>query len=232
VANPAGADDGGSPIDARTVANPAGADDGGSHRASRAGEADACACRRTDEPIRSRRYTPPAPRRPTVVVVAGLDKLLGRDPGGPAEQIGVGPIADSVLAAHLAETDIGVDFIGAVFGAAGEPLWLGRRVRYATDAQFLALIVRDKGCTVCGAGYDRCQAHHLTPWNAPAAGETDLDKLAMVCDDCHHRLHDANETLYRDRITGEWRTRPATATETPPAPIGRRPQPRRPSRPH
>jgi hypothetical protein len=65
----------------------------------------------------------------------------------------------------------------------------------------------------------RCQAHHLIPWNAPAKGTTDIDQLALQCGSCHRELHQHNHTLYRTTgHTGRivWATRPATPDETPP----------------
>jgi hypothetical protein len=43
-----------------------------------------------------------------------------------------------------------------------------------------------------------------------------------VCDDCHNRLHNNKQTLYRDPITQTWKIRPATWAEIPP---DKRPQP-------
>ena len=161
----------------------------------------------------------------------GLEKLLGTDPTLNAEQLGVGPIADTVLANYMGNTALGVDLTGAVFGTRGQPLWLGRTARYATDAQLLALIIRDKACVKCNAPHDQCQAHHLTPWNAPAKGETDINKLALLCTNCHTELHTNNHTLYQDRTTGLWHTRPATPAETPPPPPTQEHQPKRRTQP-
>ncbi len=169
--------------------------------------------------IASKRYTPPAARRPTIVVLVDIDKLTGVNPSLVAHQIGLGPIADSVLAAYLGDSRVGVDLVGAVFGKAGHPLWLGRTVRYASDAQYLALVIRDKGCVDCGASADRCQVHHCIPWNSPAKGETNIDDLALLCGDCHHRLHEQKQTLYRRHTSGRWAKRAATPDEiAPPRP--------------
>ena len=162
-------------------------------------------------PISSKRFTP-AKARPVIVVGVSLAKFMGSAPDEAAELIGVGPIADSVLAEYI-ESD--ADIIGALFGQRGQPLWLSRRSRFANRAQLLALIIRDKSCVLCGRAHQHCDAHHLTPWNAPAKGETDINNLALVCGDCHRRLHDNNQTLYRTH-NGRWKLRPATPAETPP----------------
>ena len=133
---------------------------------------------------------------------------------------------------------------GTVFSESGEILWHGRQRRYATPAQFTALVARDGGCVLCGRGPEFCQAHHMVPFNAPAQGETNIDELALMCSSCHGWLHDSNRTLIfshkppnsghrgdgddadgSDAIAGErhcstcsvrvWKTRPATPNETP-----------------
>lgn len=173
---------------------------------------DACAAR-----LRGR--TGPGASRPTVVVTVGLDKLIGRDPGGCADQIGTGPIADSLLANYLEDADL----VGMVFGGDGQPLWLGRKRRHASTAQHLALVVRDKGCVLCGAPANKCEAHHVIPWSAPAQGRTDLDHLALVCPSCHHEIHDTKQTIEWHADAQIWLSRPARPEEVP-SPVGYRPR--------
>ncbi|MGI9608075.1 MAG: HNH endonuclease [Acidimicrobiales bacterium] len=150
-------------------------------------------------------------------VVATFDiRDLSSDPAELArltgELIGTGRIPKTVLE-HLACTS---DWAGLVFGADGEILWHGRTHRHATPAQWKALVVRDKGCVLCGARANRCEGHHLIPWNAPAKGQTNIDGLALVCVDCHHRIHDTRQTLCHDPTGGTWKLRPATRAESPP----------------
>jgi len=149
-------------------------------------------------------------RRPEVTVVVTAQKLAGND-SAPAEMIGVGPIPDTLLQ----ELSCGAGFVGMLFDGTGEVLWQGRRRRYPTRAQMLALIARDRGCVLCGAEPSRCHAHHCMPWSAPGKGETDVGEMALVCAQHHRYIHEQNLTLYRDRLTGRWRTRPATPNETP-----------------
>lgn len=170
-------------------------------------------------PTTSKRVTKPRSSekepRPVIVVGVTLDKFSGKNTKQAAELLGHGPIADSVLADYLG-TD--PDIVGAVFGTHGEPLWLGRRVRLATKAQWLALVIRDKHCVRCGAPHARCRAHHTQPWNAPQGGPTNIDSLVMVCNSCHHHIHDNHQTIYRDRTSGEWKLRHALPHEIPPQP--------------
>lgn len=146
-----------------------------------------------------------------IVIGLTVDKLCGRDPAEMATQVGLGLIPDTVLADYAEHGDI----IAALFDRNGEQLWQARLARHATPAQHIALVLRDRGCVLCGTDHTRCEAHHLTPWNAPARGRTDLDQLALLWPTCHHRLHDDNHTLKRKPATGCWTTRPATPDETP-----------------
>lgn len=196
----------------RTVYKPRG--DG--HNSTPAGSDPIDDCRIANDqggkdPIVSRRVTPP--KRPQIVIGLTLDHFLGKDASAVAEQIGLGAIPDSVLASYAEYADI----LAALYDRNGQPLFLARLHRHATETQRMALILRDRACVLCGASHTRCQVHHTMPWNAPGQGFTDLDQLVLLCGPCHNRLHADNQTVFRDRA-GTWRTRPATAYETPPPP--------------
>jgi hypothetical protein len=167
-------------------------------------------------PKQSKRYTPKVTStKPTIVVGVTLEKFLGLDPDAAAEVIGCGPIADSVLAEYILDANI----VGMLFGQQGQPLWMSRQIRLASMAQQTALVIRDKRCVLCGADHTKCKAHHTMPWNAPAKGETDITKLVLVCDNCHHTIHDEKQTIYRDSADGRWKLRPALPHEiAPPRP--------------
>jgi len=152
--------------------------------------------------------------KPTVVVTVSLDKLVGHDPHGCAEQIGTGPISDTVLAKYVGHGDL----VGLLFDTAGQPLWLGRKRRHASAAQHLALTIRDKGCVLCDAPAHRCQAHHVMPWHALLKGRTDSDQMVLLCGSCHRQVHQDKMTVIRDQQNQCWTTRPATANEIPPDP--------------
>ncbi len=150
-------------------------------------------------------------RRATMFVTATTEQLTGVDDSVITTADGK-PIPQSVVE----ELACGADFIGQVFSPEGELLWQGRRKRLATPAQINGLISRDGGCVQCGAHHDRCVAHHIIPYEAPAKGETNIDGLVFMCDDCHHRLHANNLTIYYDRAVQTWNTRAATWEEIPP----------------
>lgn len=155
--------------------------------------------------------------RPTIVLGATIN-----DHGVITDlrQFGIGPVPPSVFARYYCNAEL----IGMVFDGNGQPLWQGRAHRTATRRQLVALIARDRSCVLCRAPHDRCQAHHLLPWHAPLKGKTDIENLALVCQDCHHRIHDLHQTLYFEPQrggTGVWKLRKATPGEI--APQGRPP---------
>ncbi len=160
-------------------------------------------------------------RRPTVVITVDAEKLFD-DPDRPvvASQLGSGPIPEHLLVDYLSSGAA----CSLVARFDGVPLWYGRSRRNASDAQFVTLAVRDRGCVLCRATIDRCEAHHLLPWTAPGRGRTDVDNMALLCRRCHQDLHHRNHTLeHQTTAQGKrhWSTRSATVTETP-APKPRR----------
>ncbi len=119
-------------------------------------------------------------------------------------------VPESVLARYACNGTIAA----TVFDADGEVIHHGREHRYATPAQIRGLIARDRGCVRCRADISECEAHHLIPWNAPREGETNIEDMALVCTDCHHFIHDTNQTLFRN-ANGGWELRQATPDEIP-----------------
>ena len=141
------------------------------------------------------------------------------------ELIGTGVVPRAVAEYYCCISDHAAQLVSGV----GEVLWHGRTKRMVTRGQWIALVIRDGGCCVCGLDQMYCEAHHLVPWNAPAKGETNIDALALVCVDCHHRIHENELTLYYDPVVRKWRMRPATFDEI--APVGKAPRARPPSLP-
>lgn len=79
--------------------------------------------------------------------------------------------------------------IPAVLGSDGEILDWGREKRLFTRAQRLALAERDGGCVMCALPPQMTKAHHLRWWHRDT-GPTDLDNGVLLCESCHHRIHD------------------------------------------
>ncbi|WP_091707440.1 HNH endonuclease signature motif containing protein [Microbacterium sp. cf046] len=83
----------------------------------------------------------------------------------------------------------GGQIISCVLGGASQILDWGRTRRLFTPTQRLALVERDGGCTMCGAPPGHTKAHHIRWW-ARDAGPTDLNNGILLCESCHHRIHD------------------------------------------
>ena len=89
--------------------------------------------------------------------------------------------------------DADVDTV--VLDGRGLPLSVGRARRSATRAQRRALraMYRTCGFGDCDRPFDRCEIHHLDPWNE--GGSTDLDNLLPLCVRHHHLVHDGGWRL-------------------------------------
>ncbi|MDQ0726958.1 HNH endonuclease signature motif containing protein [Microbacterium sp. W4I20] len=76
-----------------------------------------------------------------------------------------------------------------VLGGDSEILDWGREKRLFTRAQRLALVERDGGCAMCGLPPEMTKAHHIAWWKRDH-GPTDLTNGVLLCETCHHRIHD------------------------------------------
>jgi len=153
----------------------------------------------------------PSSRKTTMFISVTTSQLSGADDSVITTCDGK-PLPQSVID----EIACGADFIAQVFSADGELLWQGREVRLATPAQINGLISRDGGCVLCQAHHSRCVAHHCDPFGAPMQGETNIDRLALLCEDCHSRVHQRKQTLYFERESKTWKLRNARWEEIPP----------------
>ena len=164
--------------------------------------------------------------RPQVVVTMTLDQLRARidqsaQTGGSAPAGGCAQIAGSTVREPLsagAARRIACDaaIIPAVLGGDSQILDWGRAVRTATPTQRRALAPRDGGCTHpgCDRPPEWCEAHHLVDWDD--GGPTDLNGLALACDQHHDIAHHDGWTLtlnHDNRIV--W-TPPPTPPPEPP----------------
>ncbi len=119
----------------------------------------------------------------TVVVRVDLDAL--RAGVGTAEIDGAhGPISVTALRQMASDAEV----IPAVLGSDGEILDWGRKRRFFTHAQRLALVERDGGCARCHAPPSWCEGHHIKWWERDK-GRTDLANGVMLCVRCHHDIH-------------------------------------------
>jgi hypothetical protein len=100
-----------------------------------------------------------------------------------------------------------------VLGSRSQVLDLGRRVRFHTKAQRIAIAHRDRHCTALGCTVPAawCHVHHTTPWSR--GGKTTVKDGTLLCPRHHTMVHHPDhQTTYepdgRTRITRTSRRRP------------------------
>lgn len=120
----------------------------------------------------------------TVVVRLGLDDLASGT--GTATIDGFDQVISIGAARRMAA---GGGLIPCVLGGDSEILDWGREKRLFTRAQRLALVERDDGCAMCGLPPEMTKAHHIRWWKRDH-GPTDLSNGILLCETCHHRIHD------------------------------------------
>ncbi len=120
----------------------------------------------------------------TVVVTMTLETLMG---GLKAAQLDTGHRISPGLARKLA---CRAGIIPAVLGGKSEVLDLGRKARFHTKAQRIALAIEQQGCSAEGCDWPpgMCHAHHHQPWTA--GGGTSLRNGRLLCPRHHARAHD------------------------------------------
>ncbi|QWF21427.1 HNH endonuclease [Nocardioides sp. LMS-CY] len=120
----------------------------------------------------------------TLLVVIDEDTLYGR-----LEKAGVLDTGDRISPGMARRLACEASIIPAVLGSNSVPLDLGRRSRYHTEHQRIAMFLRDHGCRA--EGCDRStglHAHHQTRWTD--GGHTNLTDSASLCAWHHTLIHD------------------------------------------
>ena len=127
---------------------------------------------------------PPSTARATVILTIPFDPERGL-PSGPATT------ADGayVPPRQVAELACSADITPVWMAADGEPLALGHTARFASPAQWKALVARDRGCSYpgCSALPQWCDSHHVDWWSR--GGRTDVDRMALLCGRHHTVVH-------------------------------------------
>ena len=120
----------------------------------------------------------------TVVVTMTLETLMG---GLKAAQLDTGHRISPGLARRLA---CRAGIIPAVLGGQSQVLDLGRKTRFHTAPQRIALAIEQGGCTAEGCDWPpgMCHAHHDTPWHQ--GGDTSVKNGRLLCPRHHARAHD------------------------------------------
>ncbi len=121
--------------------------------------------------------------KPTILINIDADDFTGRSDGD-----GFTAHGDRVPA-HVVRFLAEQALVQRVLTAGSHILNVGRAERYATEAQFKALVVRDGGCRVPGCHIPAawCDIDHLLAWED--GGSTDLDNLVMWCRHHHTVKH-------------------------------------------
>ena len=121
----------------------------------------------------------------TVVVTMELETLLG---GLEAASLDTGPRISASEARRLA---CRAGIIPVVLGGPSVVLDAGRKRRFHSETQRIAMAIRDKGCTAagCDAPPGLTQAHHdEVPWSR--GGGTSVDSGRLLCPRHHRLVHD------------------------------------------
>ena len=124
-------------------------------------------------------------------IVMDVTYLATNGERGRCEIPGVGAIARSELERLGCDPEI----YGILFDERGLSLHHGRKTRRVSPQQWRVLLARDRGCVICGAHPNWCQAHHVKYWSL--GGLTDIDNLALLCHAHHRWVHDNEITLRR-----------------------------------
>ena len=119
----------------------------------------------------------------TVVVTMDLETLLG---GLKAASLDTGTMITAATARRLA-CQAGV--IPAVLGGKSKVLDLGRKTRFHTEAQRLAIAIEQEHCQhpLCDIPAWLCHVHHTTPGSR--GGPTDPDHAQLLCPRHHALTH-------------------------------------------
>ncbi|MDO8365072.1 MAG: DUF222 domain-containing protein [Actinomycetota bacterium] len=121
--------------------------------------------------------------KPTIIITIDAASFAGatNEPGLTAH----GDRIPAHVVRHLAEHAN----LQRVLHAGAVVLNLGREVRYATEAQYRALVARDGGCRWPGCHIPAawCEADHLQAYEQ--GGATDLFNLVLWCSHHHHEKH-------------------------------------------
>ena len=143
---------------------------------------------------------------------AGTDLLVIADFDVIKQQLDNPRLADgsAIPIVELHRLALEANLLPSIFDTKAQQMWLGRRLRTASEAQRVALIARDQHCIGCKANPLWCRAHHIIWWSKD--GPTDVDNLVLVCDDCHHKIHDHGWQVYQHPETGKYQLKPPNPT--------------------
>lgn len=132
-----------------------------------------------------------------VSVTVPLETLQNRS-GAALLSFGEGGLAAAIDAQTALRLACDARAVPIVLAATGEPLFVGRELRFANRAQRRALAQRDGGCAFpgCETPPQWCIAHHIDHW--VDGGPTDLTNLVLLCGWHHRVIHQGDWTISMD----------------------------------
>ena len=138
----------------------------------------------------------------------GTDLLVIADFDVLSQQLENPRLADGspISLVELQRLALEANILPSIFDAKTQNMWLGRKKRIASNAQRIALIARDQQCVGCGTNPLWCRAHHIKHWSNN--GPTNLDNLVLVCDRCHHKIHDHNWQITQHPTNNKYQLKP------------------------
>ena len=128
----------------------------------------------------------------TVVVTITLEQLLDALDAAGLADFGAGTLdtGAQISAAEARRLACTAGIIPVVLGGKSQVLDVGRKRRFHSEAQRVAMTIRDKGCTAedCDRPPAMCHAHHDIAWSE--GGPTDSEHGRLLCGHHHRRIHD------------------------------------------
>ena len=102
-----------------------------------------------------------------------------------------------ISAAEARRLACGAGIIPAVLGGKSQILDVGRKRRFHSEAQRIAMGLRDRGCTAqgCDRPPSMCHAHHDIAYSE--GGPTDVEHGRLLCGHHHRRIHDRHYRIER-----------------------------------
>ena len=121
----------------------------------------------------------------TIVVTMTLDSLLGANRAATLDN------GERISAAEARRLACEAGIIPAVLGGKSQPLDLGRKRRFHSEAQRIAIGIRDKLCRVedCDHPAAMSHIHHLEQWSH--GGKTTIEDAILICPRHHTLAHDS-----------------------------------------
>ena len=150
------------------------------------------------------------PNKPNKTKRQGTNLLVLADFDAIKQQLVNARLADGtpIPVTELRDLAVDANILPSIFNSETQNLWLGRSRRTASEAQRIALTARDEHCIGCQANPLWCRAHHIIWWSHD--GKTDFNNLLLVCDGCHHKIHDQGWQVHQHPKTRKFYLKPPT----------------------